>query len=88
MAMDDCSTISRGKLHRNAHGAKEIKLELSQQLFNCDDVKGDFDKYRKIGDRICGMKMWKLSMREKLEGSEETPGGAAETFEESQLNSS
>ena len=43
-------------------------LKLSHQLFNYDDVKGDFGEYKKIGDGICGMKMLKQNMREKLEG--------------------
>ena len=76
------------KIHKDAHGAKEMQLELSQQIFICDDVKGDFDKYRKIGDGIYGMKMLKQKMREKMEGSSETPGGAVETIEKLKLNSS
>ena len=42
-----------------------MKLELSQKLFNCDDMKGDFDKDKKIGDGICGMKMLKQNTRKK-----------------------
>ena len=42
-----------------------MHLRLSQQLFNCDDVKGVFDEDSKIGDGICGMKMLKQNMREK-----------------------
>ena len=41
------------------------------------NVKVDFDKDSKIGDGIYGMKMLKQNMREKLEGSVETPGGVA-----------
>ena len=52
-------------MHKDAHGAKEMQLELSQQLFNCDDMKVDFDEDSKIGDGICGMKMFKQKMREK-----------------------
>ena len=57
------------KLHKNAHDAMEMQLKLSQQLFNCDDMKGYFDSDRKIGDGICGMKMLKQNTRErKMEG--------------------
>ena len=45
-----------------------MQLELSQQMFNCDDVKGGFEKDREIGDGICGIKILKKKMREKLEG--------------------
>ena len=65
LAEDDYSAIPKKKRHKYAHGAKEMQLKLSQQLFNCDDVKGDFDEDRKIGDGICGMKMLKQKMREK-----------------------
>ena len=69
LAEDDYCANSKIVFHRNAHGTKEMKLELLQQLFNCDDTKGDFDEDRKIGDGICGMKMLKQNMRENLEGS-------------------
>ena len=52
-------------MHKDAHGAKEMQLELSQQLFSCDDMKVFFDKYRIIGDGICGIKMSKQNMRER-----------------------
>ena len=52
-------------MHKDAHGAKEMQLKLSQQLFNCDYVKGDFDEDRKVGDGICGMMMLKQNMGEK-----------------------
>ena len=42
-----------------------MQLELSQQLFKRDDVKGDFDKDRKTGDGICGMNKLKQNTREK-----------------------
>ena len=58
-----------------------MQLELSQQLCNCDDVKGRVDKDRKIGDGIFGMNILKQNMREKLQGSAEPLGGAAETVE-------
>ena len=51
-------------MHKYAHGAKEMQLELSRQLFYCDDVKGDFYKDRNIGDGICGIKMTKENIRE------------------------
>ena len=51
--------------HKDAHGAKEVQLALSQQLFNCDGVKF-FYEYRKIGDGICVMKTLKQKTREKL----------------------
>ena len=57
LAEHDYGAILKKKLHKDAHGAKGMQLKLSQQLFNCDDVKGDFDEDRKIGDGICGMKM-------------------------------
>ena len=31
------------KFHKDAHEEKEIQLQLSQHLFDCDDVKGGFD---------------------------------------------
>ena len=42
-----------------------MQLELSQKLLNFDDVKGGFEKDRKIGGVICSMKMLKKKMREK-----------------------
>ena len=63
LADDDNGAISGGKLHKDAHGAKEMQLELSRQLFYCDDVKGGFDKDRIIGDVICGIKMLKQNMK-------------------------
>ena len=60
---DEYSVILKKKLHKNVHGAKEMQIELSQQLFNCDDVKGGFEEDRKIGDGVCGMKMLKQKMR-------------------------
>ena len=56
-----------------------MNLDLSHNLFNCDDVKGGFYKDSKIGDWVCGMKMLKQKMREKKEGSSKTPVGVAET---------
>ena len=38
---DDYSTISIF-FHKDAHGAKEMQLELSQQMFNFDDVRVNF----------------------------------------------
>ena len=52
-------------MHKYAHGAKEMQLELSQQLFYCDDVRGGFDKDRNIGDGICGIKILKQQTRER-----------------------
>ena len=40
-------------------------LELSQQLFICDDMQVFIDEYRKIGNGICGIKMLKLNTKEK-----------------------
>ena len=56
-----------------------MNLDLSHNLFNCDDLKGGFDEDSKIGDWVCGMKMLKQKMREKKEGSSKTPVGVAET---------
>ena len=53
------------KLHKYAYGAKEMQLELSQQLFYFDDMKGVFDKDRNIVDGICGIKMLKQNTRER-----------------------
>ena len=40
----DYGANSRKTLHEEAHGTKEMHLELSQKLFNCDDVKGFLTK--------------------------------------------
>ena len=74
LAGGDYGEILRGKLHKDAHGAKEMHIELSQQLLNCDYVKGYFEKYREIGDGICGMKMLKQNMREKTGRISSKPG--------------
>ena len=71
---DDQGAISKKKLHKDSYGAKEIQLELLQQLFNCDDVKVDFDEDSKIGDGIYGMNMWKQNMREKTGMISRNPG--------------
>ena len=42
-----------------------MQLELSRQLFYCDDVKVFFDKDRNIGDGIFGMKRLKKNTRER-----------------------
>ena len=42
-----------------------MQLELSRQLFYCDDVKGGFEKDRNIGDGIRGMKKLKQNIRER-----------------------
>ena len=42
-----------------------MQLELSRQLFYCDDVKGGFEKYKNIGDGICGINMLKQKMKER-----------------------
>ena len=65
LAEDDNGAISRKKLHKDAHGAKEMQLELSRQLFYCDDVKGGFEKYKNIGDGICGINMLKQKTKER-----------------------
>ena len=65
LAEDDYGEISKGGMHKYSHGTKELQIKLSQQLFNFDDVKEGFDKDRKIGDGICGMKMLKKNMRGK-----------------------
>ena len=49
----------------DAHDAREMKLKLSHQLFNFDDLKRDFDKDMKTGYGICGMEMLKKNMIEK-----------------------
>ena len=64
LAEDDNNEISGDTFHKYAHGAKEMQLELSRKLFYCDDVKGFFEKYRNIGDGICGIKMLKQKMKE------------------------
>ena len=53
------------KMHKYAHGAKEMQLELSRKLFYCDHVKGGVEKYRNIGDGICGINMLKQNMKER-----------------------
>ena len=65
LAEDDYGAISKKKLHKDAHGTKGTQLKLSKQMFNCDDVKGVFDKDRKIDDGICGMKILNQNNREK-----------------------
>ena len=65
LAEDDYVENQKEDIRKDAHGTKEIQIELSQQLFNFDDVKGGFDKDSKIGDGICDMKMLKKNMREK-----------------------
>ena len=62
---DNNNEISRKQLYKDAHGAKEMQLELSRQLVYCDDVMGVFDKENNIGDGICGIKMLKQNMRER-----------------------
>ena len=42
-----------------------MQLDLSQQFFICNNLKGGFEEDRKIGDGICGMKMLKPNTREK-----------------------
>ena len=39
---DDYGAILKKTLHKDAHDIKGMHLELSQQLFNCDGVKGGF----------------------------------------------
>ena len=55
LAEDDHGEILRIFFHKYAHGTKEMQLKLSHQLLNCDDVKGDSDKDKKIGGVICGI---------------------------------
>ena len=40
LAEDENGAISKKTIHKDAHGAKKMQLELSRQLFYCDDVKG------------------------------------------------
>ena len=35
-------------MHKDAHGSKEMQLELSQKLFNCDDAKFFKTKIEKL----------------------------------------
>ena len=42
LAEDDYGEFFNKKLHKYAHDIKGMHLELSQQLFNCDGVKGGF----------------------------------------------
>ena len=51
--------------HKDANDTNEMQLKLSQQLFNCDDVRVDFDEDSKIGYGIYDMKMLKQNIREK-----------------------
>ena len=51
---DDYGANLKEKNHKDAHGAKEMQLKVSHQLFICDDVKVFFNKNRNIGDDICG----------------------------------
>ena len=44
LSEDDYGTNPEKKMHKDAHGAKEMQLELSHQLFSCYDVKGGFDE--------------------------------------------
>ena len=69
LADDDYSAIPRGGMHKDVHGKKEMQLKLSQQLLNCDDVKGGFD-YVEAKDE-----------RKQLEGSVKSPRGGADTVE-------
>ena len=73
LAEDDNGAISRKKLHKDAHGAKEMQLELSRQLLYCDDVKGGFEKYRNIGDSIYGITMLKQNMKERKRKYQQKP---------------
>ena len=50
-----------------------MQLNLSHQLFNCDDVKGFFDEDRKIGDGVSGIKMLKQKRREKNRKDHQKP---------------
>ena len=76
----DYNTISDKILHKDAHGAKEMQLELSHQLFNCDYVRGDSDKDSNTGDVTFGVKMLKQKTRGKnWKDHQKTPGGATET---------
>ena len=36
------------QMNKNAHGKKEIQMEFSQQLFNCDDDNGLFSNPEKL----------------------------------------
>ena len=66
-----------------------MQLELSQQLFNCDDAKGGFDKDRTIGDGICGMKILKQKTREKNWKDQQKPREEQQKpLEKPKLNSS
>ena len=50
-----------------------MQLELLWQMFYCDDVKGFFDKYRNIGDGICGIKMLKKNMKGRTWKDQQKP---------------
>ena len=65
LAEDDYVAISKKKMHKDEHGAKEMQLKLSHQLFYFYDMKGGFDKDRNIGDEICGIKVLKQNTRER-----------------------
>ena len=58
LAEDDNGAISKKKLHKDAHGAKELQLELSQQLFYCDDVKGGLKNKRTLVMVFVVLRCW------------------------------
>ena len=52
---DDYRANLKKKMYKDAYSAKEMQLNLSQQIFNCYDAKVYFDEDSNIGDGICGM---------------------------------
>ena len=48
LAKDDNGEISKKKLHKDAHGAKQMQLELSWQQLYCDDMKGGLKDTRTL----------------------------------------
>ena len=66
-----------------------MQLELSQQIFYFDDMKGGFYKDRNIGDGIFGIKMLKQNTRENNWKDQKKPWeGEQKLLKQLWLNSS
>ena len=83
---DDYSANMRKKMHKDAYGAKEMKIKLSQKLFNCNDMKGGFDEDRKIGDGICGLNILNQKTRENTGRIIRNPRRSSRNFWKPELN--
>ena len=73
-------------MHKDAYGAKEMKIKLSQKLFNCNDMKGGFDEDRKIGDGICGLNILNQKTRENTGRIIRNPRRSSRNFWKPELN--